>query len=83
LLRKLLSERILVIDGAMGTQIQTFRLKEADYRGDGEFKDHPKDVKGNNELLVLTKPEVISAIHKVQWDVRSCVFVQLSREIVH
>ena len=58
----LLSRRILVLDGAMGTMIQRYGLTEADYRGD-RFKAHPHDVKGDNELLVLTRPDVIRAIH--------------------
>ena len=59
----LLQNRILVLDGAMGTMIQRFKLDEAQYRGE-RFKDFPKDVKGNNELLSLTRPEVISDIHE-------------------
>lgn len=55
-------ERILVFDGAMGTMIQREKLNEADYRGE-RFKDWHKDLKGNNDLLVLTKPEVIEDIH--------------------
>ncbi len=58
----LLAERILLLDGAMGTMIQTFRLTEADYRG-GRFADWPHDLKGNNDLLVLTRPEIIRGIH--------------------
>ena len=54
-LRKLLDERILIIDGAMGTMIQRYKLEEADYRGE-KFKDWHCDVKGNNDLLVLTQP---------------------------
>jgi 5-methyltetrahydrofolate--homocysteine methyltransferase len=61
-LRGLLARRILVLDGAMGTMIQRYRLTEADYRG-GRFADFGHDVKGNNELLSLTKPEVIAEIH--------------------
>jgi 5-methyltetrahydrofolate--homocysteine methyltransferase len=59
----LLKERILIIDGAMGTMIQRFRLSEADYRGE-RFKDHPKDLKGNNELLQFSRPELIQQIHE-------------------
>jgi 5-methyltetrahydrofolate--homocysteine methyltransferase len=62
-LRKLLNERILIIDGAMGTMIQRYKLNEADYRGD-RFKDWHSDVKGNNDLLCITRPEIIKAIHK-------------------
>ena len=57
-----LRKRILVLDGAMGSMIQQYRLTEADYRGD-RFKDHPSDLKGNNDLLVLTRPELIRNIH--------------------
>lgn len=58
----LLAERILVLDGAMGTMIQRYKLSEADYRGE-RFRDHAKDLKGNNELLQFTRPDVIRAIH--------------------
>ncbi len=58
----LLQQRILVLDGAMGTMIQRFQLSEAHYRGE-RFKDFHKDVKGNNELLSLTRPDVIRDIH--------------------
>jgi len=61
-LRKQLAQRILVLDGGMGTMIQSYRLEEEDYRGE-RFADWASDLKGNNDLLVLTKPEVISAIH--------------------
>src|SRR5574343_417663 len=59
----ILQHRIAILDGAMGTMIQRYKLGEADYRGQ-RFADHPKDLKGNNDLLVLTKPEVISEIHE-------------------
>ena len=59
----LLARRILVLDGAMGTMIQRFKLTEADFRGD-RFKDHPKDLKNNGELLSLTRPDVIRDIHE-------------------
>ncbi|RPH45938.1 MAG: methionine synthase [Burkholderiales bacterium] len=61
-LRALLARRILVLDGAMGTMIQRYRLGEADYRGP-RFAGFPHDVKGNNELLSLTRPDVIAEIH--------------------
>ena len=61
-LRALLEERILVLDGAMGTMIQRAKLEEADFRGE-RFKDHPKDLRGNNDLLILTRPDIISEIH--------------------
>lgn len=56
------SKRILVLDGAMGTMIQGYKLTEADYRGE-RFKDYPSDLKGNNDLLSITQPEIIKAIH--------------------
>lgn len=62
-IRKELENRILVIDGAMGTMIQRHKLEEADYRGES-FKDWPLDVKGNNDLLCLTNPALIKNIHK-------------------
>src|SRR5579871_4400233 len=58
-----IKERILILDGAMGTMIQRHRLGEADYRGT-RFKDWPRDLKGNNDLLVLTRPEIIEGIHE-------------------
>ena len=66
-LERLLAERILVLDGAMGTMIQARKLEEADFRG-GRFKAHPKDLKGNNDLLNLTRPDVIGAIHREYLD---------------
>src|SRR5678809_1613004 len=62
-IRDLLNERILIIDGAMGTMIQRYKLGEADYRGE-RFKDWPSDIKGNNDLLCLTQPQIIKEIHK-------------------
>lgn len=62
-----LNERILIIDGAMGTMIQQHKLAEADYRGE-RFKDWHLDVKGNNDLLNLTQPQIITAIHKQYLD---------------
>lgn len=61
-IRAELEKRILIIDGAMGTMIQRYQLTEADFRG-ARFKDHPCDLKGNNDLLNLTRPDVIKAIH--------------------
>ena len=58
-----LASRILIIDGAMGTMIQRYKLEEADYRGE-RFKDWPTDVKGNNDLLSLTRPDIIKEIHR-------------------
>ena len=62
-LPSLLAHRTLVLDGAMGTMIQRLRLGEAQYRGE-RFKDFHKDVKGNNELLSLTRPDVVTSIHE-------------------
>ncbi len=63
LLQTLLAQRILVLDGAMGTMIQTYKLSEADYRGT-RFADFPRDLKGNNDLLCLTQPQLIRGIHE-------------------
>ncbi|ADL54110.1 methionine synthase [Gallionella capsiferriformans] len=62
LIEDIIQQRILILDGAMGTMIQRYKLNEADYRGE-RFAQWPQDLKGNNDLLVLTKPEVIRAIH--------------------
>ncbi len=61
-IKEQLQKRILVIDGAMGTMIQRYQLTEEDFRGE-RFKDHPSDLKGNNDLLNITRPDVIKAIH--------------------
>jgi 5-methyltetrahydrofolate--homocysteine methyltransferase len=61
-LKKEAKERILILDGAMGTMIQRYKLDEAGYRGE-RFKDFPRDLKGNNDLLVLSQPRIISEIH--------------------
>jgi 5-methyltetrahydrofolate--homocysteine methyltransferase len=61
------AERILVLDGAMGTLIQQYQLSEADFRGT-RFADHPRDLRGDNDLLSLTRPDVISAIHAAYLD---------------
>ncbi|HKC15847.1 MAG TPA: homocysteine S-methyltransferase family protein, partial [Steroidobacteraceae bacterium] len=60
--RRLLQERILVLDGAMGTMIQSLRPAEEDYRGE-RFRDWPSDLKGNNDLLTLTRPDLVRGIH--------------------
>jgi 5-methyltetrahydrofolate--homocysteine methyltransferase len=62
-LEALLSQRILVLDGAMGTMIQQHKLSEEDFRGE-RFKSHPKELRGNNDLLVLTRPDIILDIHR-------------------
>ena len=62
-LPQILTERIVILDGAMGTMIQRYKLTEADFRG-ARFATHPKDLKGNNDLLQLTRPDVIREIHE-------------------
>ena len=62
LIKKLLAEKILFLDGAMGTMIQEYKLEEADYRGQ-RFANWQSDLKGNNDLLSLTQPDIIKAIH--------------------
>ena len=62
-IEEIIKERILVLDGAMGTMIQQYQLTEADFCGE-EFKEHPVKLEGNNDLLVLTRPDVIAAIHR-------------------
>jgi 5-methyltetrahydrofolate--homocysteine methyltransferase len=63
LLRKLLSERILVLDGSMGVLLQGMGLEEADFRGE-RFRDHPSDIKGHDGVLVLSRPELIERVHR-------------------
>ena len=62
-LTSLLQQRILVLDGAMGTQVQTYGLEESDYRGE-RFAHHPRDLKGASDVLAITKPEVLEEIHR-------------------
>ena len=62
-LQQTLTKRIMFMDGAMGTMIQSYKLSEDDFRGE-QFKNHSHDLKGNNDLLVLTRPEIIQEIHK-------------------
>ena len=62
-LERLLAERVLILDGAMGTMIQRHKLTEADFRGT-RFAGHPRDLRGDNDLLVLTRPDVVSAVHR-------------------
>src|SRR4029453_2171307 len=62
-LREILERRILILDGAMGTMIQRRKLTEEDFRGE-RLKNHARDLKGNSDLLVLTRPEVIGDIHR-------------------
>ena len=62
-IRSIFKNKVLVLDGAMGTMVQSYNLSENDFRGE-RFKDHANDLKGNNEVLSLTRPDVISAIHR-------------------
>ncbi|MCQ4288427.1 methionine synthase [Pseudomonas stutzeri] len=66
-LQQALKERILILDGGMGTMIQSYKLEESDYRGE-RFADWPQDLKGNNDLLILTRPDAISSIEKAYFD---------------
>src|ERR1019366_6584737 len=66
-LRELFASRIAILDGAMGTMIQAHQLTEADFRGP-RFRDHPHDLRGNNDLLSLTRPDVIAAIHAAYFE---------------
>ncbi len=61
-LEQLMRERIVILDGAMGTNIQTYKLDEAAYRGE-RFASHPSDLKGNNDLLSITRPQVVEEVH--------------------
>ena len=61
-IKEILKERILVLDGAMGTMIQRYKLSEEDYRGE-RFKDHSSSLKGNNDLISLTQPDIVKEIH--------------------
>jgi len=63
-LKQALDQRILILDGAMGTMIQKYKLTEADFRGE-RFKESAVDLRGNNDLLTLTQPLLISAIHEL------------------
>ncbi len=67
MIKDLFKEKILVLDGAMGTMVQSYNPTEDDFRGD-RLKDHGKDLKGNNDLLCLTRPDVVGEIHKAYFD---------------
>ena len=66
-LNEALQQRILILDGGMGTMIQAYKLEEEDFRGE-RFADWPSDLKGNNDLLVLTRPDAIGAMEKAYLD---------------
>ena len=67
MIKALLANKILVLDGAMGTMIQAYSLNEADFRGT-HFKDHNCSLKGNNDLLSITRPDIIRDIHKAYFE---------------
>ena len=69
-LKNLVNERIAIMDGAMGTMIQQEKLEEEDFRGD-HFKNHSKELKGNNDLLCLTRPDIIRDIHRKYFEAGS------------
>ena len=81
-LKSLLAQRILIIDGAMGTMIQRHKLEEEDYRGE-RFADWASDLKGNNDLLVLTQPQIIQGIHEAYLDAGADIMrpLRLSRKL--
>ena len=66
-IRKLVKEKILVLDGAMGSLIQTYKLEEEDFRGE-RFKNHSHLIKGNNDLIALVRPDILRDIHAVYLD---------------
>src|SRR5919112_4036290 len=68
--RALLKQRIMILDCAMGTMIQSYDLSEEDYRGE-RFKDHPGELKGNNDLLSITQPGIIGDIHEATMEAGS------------
>src|SRR5210317_995254 len=70
LISQTIKERILVLDGAMGTMIQAYKLQEADYRGE-RFADWDQDLTGNNDLLTLTQPDIIAEIQQAYLDAGS------------
>ena len=77
-LEELAQQRVLILDGAMGTQIQRHNLQEADFRGK-DFCHHPRDLKGDNDVLVLTRPDVIGGIHRAYLEagadlIETCTF---------
>ena len=66
-LSQALQERILILDGGMGTMLQSYGLEEEDFRGE-RFADWPSDIKGNNDLLALTRPDIVEAIHRAYFE---------------
>ena len=80
-LRERLAERILFLDGALGTMVQGHALEETDFCGE-RFADHPKDLKGNNDLLCLTQPELVRGIH-ADFLEAGCDIIQVEDPLVH
>jgi 5-methyltetrahydrofolate--homocysteine methyltransferase len=72
MLKELLKTKIIVLDGAMGTMVQSYTLSETDFRGK-KFQDHPNELKGNNDILCLTQPEIIEEIHREYFDVGAVI----------
>ena len=86
-LRALLQQKIMILDGGMGTMIQQYNLKEEDFRGD-EFEEHMLPLKGNNDLLSLTQPDIIYKIHKVghpnkKYFFSLCLMLITSSQFIH
>ena len=75
-IKNILKNKIMVLDGAMGTMLQAYNLKENDFRGD-RFLDHTIDLKGNNDLLCLTRPDLIGKVHKAYFDSGSDIILSL------
>ncbi|MDH5608471.1 MAG: homocysteine S-methyltransferase family protein, partial [Cyclobacteriaceae bacterium] len=67
-IKEIAKNRILVLDGAMGTMIQRYKLEEEDFRNE-ELADHPQSLKGNNDLLSVTRPDIIRDIHRAYFEV--------------
>jgi len=72
MLKELLKTKIIVLDGAMGTMVQSYTLSETDFRGK-QFQNHPNELKGNNDILCLTQPEIIEEIHRAYFDAGSVI----------
>ncbi len=76
-----LAKNILILDGAMGTMIQAYKFEEQDFRGD-RFADWHSDVKGNNDLLVLTQPDIIKAIHLEYLEAGGPIYLKQTRSML-
>ena len=73
-IHNIIKDRILVLDGAMGTMVQQYNLEEKDFRGE-RFSDFHKDLMGNNDLLSITRPDIIEAIHKAYLENCKAIYV--------